>query len=87
MIQAAFKMQPDVIFVISDASFERGSDGKFGEKIPFPELTDALRELQKGMPQPVKINFIGVGMKAASEGGMRRALGGNSGGGKFRELR
>jgi len=85
VMQAAFKLQPDVIFVISDASFERGSSS-YGEKIPFPELGDALRELQKGMPEPVKINFIGVGMKPANEAGMRRVMGGNSGGGKFRRL-
>jgi hypothetical protein len=87
VMEAAFKMQPDVIFVISDAGFERGSDSKFGEKIPFPELGDALKALQKSMPQPVKINFIGVGMRPENEGGMRRVMGSNSGGGKFRELR
>ncbi len=87
LMEAAFKMQPDVIFVISDAAFERGGGGKFGEKIPFPELNDALKALQKSMPQPVKINFIGVGMRPDNEGGMRRVMGANSGGGKFRQLR
>jgi len=86
LMEAAFKMQPDVIFVISDASFERGS-AESGAQIPFDELRDALRTLQKGMPEPVKINFIGVGMKPKNESGMRQALGGNNGGGKFRELR
>jgi hypothetical protein len=86
VMEAAFKLQPDVIFVISDASFERGSSS-FGEKIPFDELSDALRDLQKGMPEPVKINFVGVGMRPENEGGMRRTMGRNSGGGKFRELR
>ena len=85
-MKAAFKLQPDVIFVISDASFERGTTGNGGQ-IPFPELDDAMRELQKGMPEPVKINFIGVGMKPANESGMRRVIGKHSGGGKFRELR
>jgi hypothetical protein len=100
VMEAAFKLQPDVIFVISDASFERGSssggdddksDGKsssnFGDKIPFPELDDALRNLQKSLPEPVKINFIGVGMKATNEGEMRRVMSKNGGGGRFRELR
>jgi hypothetical protein len=86
VMKAAFKMQPDVIFVISDASFERGT-GESGGQIPFPELDDALHDLQKGMPEPVKINFIGVGMKPKNEGEMRRVMGKDSGGGKFRELR
>ncbi|MGH8046560.1 MAG: hypothetical protein ACREKL_04880, partial [Chthoniobacterales bacterium] len=86
VIQAAFKLQPDVIFIISDASFERGSSS-FGEKIPWPEVSDAMRELQKSVPEPVKINFIGVGLKPDSESGMRRVMGSSGGGGKFRELR
>ena len=86
VMKAAFKLQPDVIFVISDASFERGSVDAGGQ-IPFPELDDALRDLQKGMPEPVKINFIGVGIKAKNEGEIRRVMIKNSGGGKFRELR
>jgi hypothetical protein len=86
VMQAAFKMQPDVIFVISDGGFERGSSSDYGEKIPFDELNDALRELQKGMPEPVKINFIGVGMKPVNEAGMRRVKQ-QFGGGKLKELR
>lgn len=86
VLEAAFKLQPDVIFVISDGSFERGSVDSGGQ-IPFDELNDAVRALQKTVPQPVKINFIGVGMKAKNEGGMRRVIGSNGGGGKFRELR
>ncbi len=87
VMRAAFKMQPDVIFVISDASFERASSSEYGEQIPFPELDAALHDLQKSLPEPVKINFIGVGMKPKNEGEMRRVMGKNSGGGKFRELR
>lgn len=87
VMRAAFKLQPDVIFVISDGSFERSSGKGFGGQIPFPELDDALHELQKGMPESVKINFIGVGMKPKNEGEMRRVMGRNSGGGKFRELK
>jgi hypothetical protein len=86
VMRAAFKMEPDVIFVISDASFERGSASS-GGKIPFPELSDALRDLQKASPTPVKINFIGVGMKPENEKEMRRVMGRHSGGGKFQELR
>lgn len=87
VMKSAFKMQPDVIFVISDASFERGSGDSGGGQIPFPELNDALRALQKSVPEPVKINFIGVGMKPKNEAGMRRVIATQGGGGKFRELR
>ncbi len=88
VMKAAFQLKPDVIFVISDGSFERKSGGGgYGEKIPFPELDDALRALQKSMPEPVKINFIGVGMKPKNEGEIRRVMSRHSGGGKFRELK
>ncbi len=86
VMRAAFQLQPDVIFVISDGSFERGSV-EAGGQIPFPELDQTLHDLQKSMAEPVKINFIGIGMKPKIEGEMRRVMGKNSGGGRFRELR
>ncbi|HEY8901796.1 MAG TPA: hypothetical protein VIM61_15395 [Chthoniobacterales bacterium] len=86
VMRAAFKMQPDVIFVISDASFERGT-GTENARIPFPELNAALKDLQKGMPEAVKINFIGVGMRPENERDMRRVIATQGGGGKFRELK
>jgi hypothetical protein len=86
LMRAAFKLQPDVIFVISDASFERGA-AESGAQIPFPELDEALRELQKGSAEPVKIHFIGLGMKPKNAGEMRRVMIKNGGGGRFRELR
>ncbi|MDD5200241.1 MAG: hypothetical protein PHC88_10625 [Terrimicrobiaceae bacterium] len=86
VLHAAFKLNPDVIFVISDASFERGS-GSSGAQIPFPELDDALRDLQKASPTPVQIHFVGVGMKPANEKEMRRVMAKHSAGGRFRQLK
>lgn len=86
VLRASFRMQPDVIFVISDAQFERGAAADGGARIPWPELADAVRELQKTVPEPVKIHFIGVGMRPENEREMRRIISGQGGGGRFRKL-
>lgn len=86
VMRAAFRLQPDVIFVISDASFERGS-GAENARIPWPEVADALRDLQKTMPEPVKIHFIAVGIRPENEREMRRIISTQGGGGRFRVLR
>ncbi len=90
LMKAAFAMQPDVIFVISDGGFYAGSSGGengFGGKIDYDDIGKALDELQKASPEPVQINFIGVGMDGADKSGMQRLRGRYFGGGRFRELR
>ncbi len=86
VLRAAFRMQPDVIFVISDAAFERGT-GAENARIPWPELADSLRDLQKTMPEPVKIHFIAVGARPENEREIRRIISTQGGGGRFRELK
>lgn len=60
VLRAAFASKPDVIFLISDGSFERGSGGA-SEKIPPEELENLLRELTVGGKIP--LHFIGFQMK------------------------
>lgn len=83
LMKEAFRMQPDVIFVISDGGFYAGSGN--GGKIDYREIEQTFKELQETAAEPVKINFIGVGMDGTDKNGMRRIISRN--GGKFREMR
>lgn len=84
LLEAAFRMQPDLIYVISDGDFYQG--GERGSKIPYEEIEKKIEELQKTLPEPVKINFIGVEMKPENMKQMRRIIRG-PGNGQFKELR
>lgn len=84
VLKAAFKLKPDLIFIISDGGFYRGSTS--GEKIPYDEINRALKELQEGLAEPATINFIGVGMRKENRSEMRSIIRSRGGSGKFREL-
>lgn len=83
LLDAAFKMQPDVIMIISDGSFQRNGLNN----IETDEIEKELQRLQLTLPQPAKIHFIGVGMKPDIEKGLRRAIARYGGGGKVTDLR
>lgn len=84
-LDTAFRQQPDVIFIISDGDLQRGSDR--GTQITPEEIETKLGELQRTLPQPAKIHFIGVGMKPDIERGIRRAITRQGGGGRVTELK
>lgn len=63
ILRAAFAMKPDVLFIMSDGSFERGRDGQ-NEKVPYEELEALLAELEKGLPAKIPLNFVGFQMRA-----------------------
>lgn len=85
VLKAAFALNPDLIFIISDGGFYQGS-GSAGQKIPYPDIARALRDLQEARDEPVNINFIGVGMKRDERNEMRRIISSRGGNGRFREL-
>lgn len=84
VLKDAFKLRPDLVYILGDGSFERGEDR--GEKIPFDEINSTLRELQKSLDKPATINFIGVGMKDDNRKEIRRIISAQGGDGRFREL-
>ncbi|MES2995383.1 MAG: hypothetical protein V4733_01070 [Verrucomicrobiota bacterium] len=59
ILRAAYEMKPDVIFLISDGSFERTSGGK-SEKVPDEELENLFKEVATAR---VPLHFIGFQMK------------------------
>ncbi len=84
LMRSAFKLHPDVIFVISDGGFYAGSGTS---AIPYEDIDKAIGELQKTLTEPARINFIGVGMKPENQRGIRRIISKHGSGGKFREMR
>ena len=61
ILRAAYALKPDLIFVISDGSFERGANG-VNEKVPYDEFEALFKELA---PEGTKIpfNFVGFQMR------------------------
>jgi hypothetical protein len=84
VLKEAFKLKPDLIYVVSDGSFERGEGA--GELTPFDEIRSTLRELQQTLPQAAAVNFIGVGMQDENKKEIRRIISTQGGDGRFREL-
>jgi hypothetical protein len=85
LLKAAYELKPDLIFIISDGGFYRGS-GSSGAKIPYEDINRTLRDLQEAAAQPVTINFVGVGMNRDDRNNMRRIISQRGNGGRFREL-
>ena len=83
VIDAAFAMNPDVVFLISDGQCEQTYPAE--RRIPNAEIADQIKELQKGRKDKLPIHFIGFQMRAedADEWGSiaRRS------GGRFREIK
>jgi hypothetical protein len=86
LLKTAFELQPDSIFIISDGAFYRSQGGPGGERIPYDELEDVVKQGQNARAEPVQIYFIGVGMKPADEAGMKKVLRAGRGRGVLKEL-
>jgi hypothetical protein len=83
VLEEAFKLKPDLVYILSDGGFYRGSGY---DRISYDEINRKLRELQETLPQPATVNFIGVGMKPDHRKEMRSIIRSRGGEGKFREL-
>jgi hypothetical protein len=62
ILRAAYEFKPDVIFLISDGSFERGSGGATAT-ISEDEFEDLFKELTAGLSSKIPLHFIGFQMK------------------------
>lgn len=78
-LEVVFKMQPDSIFIISDANMQRGTGSGSSATIPLQEIGTTLSRLQAELPRKAKIFFIGVGVSKETERDMRRILADSSG--------
>jgi ABC-type Fe3+-hydroxamate transport system substrate-binding protein len=84
VLEAAFAMKPDVIFVISDGQFEQTTPDSPNRRVPNEELEGQIKELQKTAPK-TSVHFIGFQMREEDkdtwESLTRRT------GGRLREIR
>lgn len=70
VLDAAFAMKPDVVFLISDGSFWRDPGN---EKVPYDDIRDTLEELEKNSELgQVPVHFIGFEMRDDERGDLRR---------------
>jgi hypothetical protein len=83
VLDAAFAMNPDVIFIISDGDFQRGHGGggaapKEGggssQDVPLEDIEKLVSARQKERPEPVKINFVGFQMKPQHKDGLTKIV-------------
>ncbi len=87
LLPKAFALEPDVIFLISDGSFQMADpDGKnsFGVNIESREIDKLIKQNTEQRGVDVPINFIGFEMKDEDRRDLRRIF--RRTGGKFREL-
>ena len=84
VLDFAFTLQPDVIFIVSDGNFYTSPSNK---KIPHSDIAKQLKELQEksGVVGGVKIHFIGFGVSSGDLSTMKKIIRRN--GGKLREIK
>ena len=83
VLDAAFAMNPDVIFLISDGQFEQTYPAE--RRIPNEEIEDRIKELEKGRKDKIPLNFIGFQMRADDEGAWSSIA--RRTGGKLRQIK
>ena len=85
VLDVAFGLKPDTIFLISDGSFEQTAPGEANRSIPETEIEEQLKNLQKSAGKEVPIHFLGFQMKETHRDFWRRTA--QRSGAKFRELK
>lgn len=83
ILRAGFAMNPDVVFLISDGSFERGAGGST-EKVPDAELEALIEELQQARTGKAPIHFVGFRMRDEDKAFWTRMV--RRTGGRLREI-
>ncbi len=84
VLDFAFSLRPDNIFLISDGSFEQTTPDSANRKVPTEEFDAQIKALQKAAGKEIPIHFIGFQMKDKDKDYWKRTA--TRSGGKFREL-
>lgn len=85
VLDLAARMRPDVIFLISDASFQWRPEGSGFRNVPYEAIKKALEALGEGNRRKVPVHFIAFQPKAADASEWSRLI--RRTGGEFRELK
>jgi len=83
VLERAFAMQPDAVFLISDGSFQWREGGGNGD-IPYREITGLMRDAQNEEGQDIVLHFVGFQMDSEDRGEWSKIS--RRSGGKFREI-
>lgn len=84
VLELAAKMQPDVVFLISDCSFQWRPEGNIGT-IPWRDVQAAARAVSSDASEKCPINIIGFQVKPSDRSDARAVA--SRSGGKFREIK
>lgn len=79
VLEACFALQPDVVFVLSDGSFQSTSSAGGSRTVSWQTLKHDIQQLQKELSSDARMHFISFGAKEKDEQGMRaiaRLMGG-----------
>ena len=85
VLDFAFSLRPDTIFLISDGSFEQTTNPEPHRKVPADEFDAQLKRLQAAAGQEVPIHFIGFQMKPEDQATWQRLTQRN--GGRLRTIK
>ncbi len=86
ILERAIQMRPDVIFLISDASFQWRPNGGGGfSNIPYDEIEDVVERMEDELRQEVPIHFIAFEPKDDDASEWSKIV--RKTGGEFRELK
>jgi len=82
VLEAAFDMEPEIIFLLSDGSYQRTSANGGHENIPWDELEDRIEGRQSQLAKEARIHTIGFAVDPRDRKGYSDIAGRNDG--KFR---
>ena len=86
VLERAAKMRPDLVFLISDASFQwRPEGGSSYKDIPFQDLRKAVENLEEEMRDEVPLQFIAFEPEPEDSKEWKRII--RRTGGEFREMK
>ncbi|MEM6600864.1 MAG: hypothetical protein AAF649_05710 [Verrucomicrobiota bacterium] len=71
VLQAAFELQPEVIFFISDGSFQ---SEKHSSQVPWEDIEEMMEEFEDTQGKLPQLNFIGFEMKDDDRKEMRKLV-------------
>lgn len=76
---AAFRYEPDVIFVVSNGRFYRTPSGGGSQAVPYRDIADDLDRLQGRLAEKARLHFIGFGVRPDIRTEVRRLTRRNQG--------
>jgi hypothetical protein len=77
VLDGIFQLEPDVVFLLSDGDYYRGSGGN--EKVPTRDIRNRINFWMEQLPEKVRLHFVGFEMKEEDRknlGGLIRSTGG-----------